>query len=34
MDGYPFRFDFKSGFNSPAEVLASVAMKNNISPAA
>ena len=32
MDGCPFRFAFKSGFNSPAKVLA--ALENNISSAA
>ena len=34
MDGYPFRFAFKSEFNSPAEVLVLWAIKNNISTAA
>ena len=33
MDGFPFRFTFKSEFNSPAKVLDSIAVKNNISAA-
>ena len=33
MDVYPFRFAFKSEFNSPAKVLALRAMKNAISSA-
>ena len=35
MDECPFRFDFKSGFNSPAKQLRfSIEIKNNMSGAA
>ena len=32
--GFPFRYAFKSGFNTPAKVLTWWAMENNISSAA